>query len=90
MYLLMTARKGISSLQLGKEIGVSQKSAWFMLQRLREMRERGGRTRAGLTREQRMKNVPVELDSEPVVFISSESAGSLHLSIRFARYLRTR
>lgn len=36
MYLLMTARKGISSLQLGKEIGVSQKSAWFMLQRLRE------------------------------------------------------
>lgn len=36
MYLLVTARKGISSLQLGKEIGVTQKSAWFMLQRLRE------------------------------------------------------
>src|ERR1039458_1039763 len=36
MYLLVTARKGISSMQLGKEIGVSQKSAWFMLQRLRE------------------------------------------------------
>ena len=36
MYLLVTARKGISSLQLAKEIGVTQKSAWFMLQRLRE------------------------------------------------------
>lgn len=36
MYLLVTARKGISSMQLGKEIGVTQKSAWFMLQRLRE------------------------------------------------------
>lgn len=36
MYLLVTARKGISSLQLGKEIGVTQKSAWFMLQRIRE------------------------------------------------------
>jgi len=36
MYLLVTARKGISSLQLSKEIGVTQKSAWFMLQRLRE------------------------------------------------------
>jgi transposase-like protein len=36
MYLLMTARKGISSLQLGKEIGVTQKSAWYMLQRIRE------------------------------------------------------
>ena len=36
MYLLMTARKGISSLQLGKEIGVTQKTAWFMLGRIRE------------------------------------------------------
>ena len=36
MYLLMTARKGISSVQLSKQIGVTQKTAWFMLQRLRE------------------------------------------------------
>jgi len=36
MYLLVTARKGISSLQLSKEIGVTQKTAWFFLHRLRE------------------------------------------------------
>src|SRR5258708_40177671 len=36
MYLMITARKGISSLQLSKEIGITQKSAWFLLQRLRE------------------------------------------------------
>lgn len=36
MYLLVTSRKGISSLQLSKEIGITQKSAWFLLQRLRE------------------------------------------------------
>lgn len=36
MYLMTTSRKGISSLQLSKEIGVTQKTAWFMLQRLRE------------------------------------------------------
>ena len=36
MYLLLTARKGISSMQVAKQIGVTQKSAWFMLQRLRE------------------------------------------------------
>lgn len=36
MYMVVTARKGISSLQLSKEIGVQQKTAWFMLQRLRE------------------------------------------------------
>ena len=36
MYLLQTARKGISSMQLSKELGITQKSAWFMLHRLRE------------------------------------------------------
>lgn len=35
VYLLQTARKGISSLQLSKQIGVTQKTAWFMLHRLR-------------------------------------------------------
>jgi len=35
MYLLVTSRKGISSLQLSKEIGVTQKTAWFLLQRIR-------------------------------------------------------
>lgn len=36
MYLLDTARPGISSLQLAKQIGITQKTAWFMLQRVRE------------------------------------------------------
>jgi transposase-like protein len=36
IYLVTTARKGISSLQLSKELGVTQKTAWFMLQRMRE------------------------------------------------------
>ena len=36
MYMVVTARKGISSLQLSKEIDVTQKTAWFLLQRLRE------------------------------------------------------
>jgi transposase-like protein len=36
MYLVVTARNGISSLQLAKEMGITQKSAWFVLQRIRE------------------------------------------------------
>lgn len=36
MYLVVTSRKGVSSMQLAKEIGVTQKTAWFVLQRLRE------------------------------------------------------
>ena len=34
-YLLMTSRKGISSLQLSKELQVGQDTAWYMLHRLR-------------------------------------------------------
>lgn len=36
IYTLMTSRKGISSMQLSKETGITQKSAWLMLQRIRE------------------------------------------------------
>ena len=36
MYILQTARKGVSSLQLSKELGITQKATWFMFHRLRE------------------------------------------------------
>lgn len=35
IWLATSHKKGISSLQLGKDIGVTQKSSWFMLQRIR-------------------------------------------------------
>lgn len=35
IYLLTCHKKGISSLQLSRDLGVTQKTAWFMLQRLR-------------------------------------------------------
>jgi transposase-like protein len=35
LYLIVTARKGISSYQLAKELGITQKSAWFMGHRIR-------------------------------------------------------
>ena len=37
IYMVVTARKGISSMQLSKEISVTQATAWFMLHRLREV-----------------------------------------------------
>jgi transposase-like protein len=36
IYLITTHKKGISSIQLGKDIHVTQKTAWFMNHRLRE------------------------------------------------------
>lgn len=41
MYAVLTARKGISSYQLAKELGIQQKSAWFMLHRIREACQQG-------------------------------------------------
>ena len=35
IYLVTSHKKDISSLQLVKDIGVTQKTAWFMLQRIR-------------------------------------------------------
>ncbi len=37
IYLITSHKKGISSIQLSKDIGVTQKSAWFVLQRIREL-----------------------------------------------------
>jgi hypothetical protein len=34
MYLVVTSRKDLSSLQLSKELGITQKSAWFLHCRL--------------------------------------------------------
>lgn len=39
LYLLTAHKKGICSVQLAKDIGVSQKTAWFMLHRLRTILE---------------------------------------------------
>ena len=36
IYLITSHKKGISSIQLGKDVGVTQKTAWFMNHRLRE------------------------------------------------------
>lgn len=35
IYLMVTARKGVSSLQLSHELGITQKAAWFMQHRIR-------------------------------------------------------
>lgn len=35
-YMMTTARKGIPSTQMARELGITQKSAWFLAQRIRE------------------------------------------------------
>lgn len=42
IYMLTTARKGVSSVQFAKELGVTQKTAWFIANRIREACASGG------------------------------------------------
>ena len=44
IYLLATSNKGISSVQLAKQVGVTQKTAWFIDHRVRSaMKQNGGK-----------------------------------------------
>jgi len=37
LYLVTETENGISSLQLSREVGITQKSAWFVLHRIRQI-----------------------------------------------------
>jgi transposase-like protein len=47
IYMMTTARKGIPSTQMAKELGITQKSAWFLAQRIREAWLTDGATNNG-------------------------------------------
>lgn len=48
-YLMINHKKGISSHQLGRDLAVTQKTAWFMLHRIREqMRTKAGKQLTGV------------------------------------------
>ncbi len=51
-YLMTTRPKGVSSIQLSKDLGITQKTAWFMAHRIRAALESANAKRAG----------PVEVD----------------------------
>ena len=47
-YLLLTLRRGVSSLQLSKELSVKQSTAWYMMHRLRLACESGSNLLNGI------------------------------------------
>lgn len=51
IFLAGSNRKGISSLQLSRELGITQKTAWFVLHRVREMLTTNAPTMVGGTVE---------------------------------------
>ena len=48
LYLVTAHKKGISSIQLAKDLGTTQKTAWFMIHRIREsLKEKGSTLLSG-------------------------------------------
>ena len=48
LYLVTAHKKGISSIQLAKDLGTTQKTAWFMIHRIREsLKEKGSSLLSG-------------------------------------------
>jgi transposase-like protein len=75
MWLLANCKNGISSYELAKAIGVTQKSAWFMLHRIRLAMQHGIMRKMG-------SNGPIEVDE---TFIGPNPR-KMHASKRDARY----
>lgn len=48
IYLLSTSKKGISSIQLASQIGVTQKTAWFIYHRIRQTYEKDKKKLSGI------------------------------------------
>ena len=60
IWLLTNRKKGISSHQLARDIGVTQKTAWFMLDRLREVMPMLGDVRAFEVENYKVTTCPVQ------------------------------
>ena len=75
MWLLSNCKNGISSYELAKSVGVTQKSAWFMLHRIRLAMEHGIITKIG-------GKGPIEVDE---TFIGPNPR-KMHADKREARY----
>jgi len=73
VWLLTNSKNGISSYELSRSIGVTQKSAWFMLHRIRLAMETNSFVKAGES-----GGGPVEIDE---TFVGGK-IGNMHLSKR--------
>jgi transposase-like protein len=57
VWLIVTAKNGISSMEISRSLGVTQKTAWFMLHRIREAMKNGSMFKIGGS-----DGGPVEID----------------------------
>src|SRR6266496_882502 len=78
LWMLVNCRNGVSSYEIARDLGVSQKAGWFMLQRLRLALQTGSITKLG------GGNAPIEVDE---TFIGGK-ARNMHKSRRIRMKVR--
>ena len=79
LWMLINCKNGISSYELGRDLGVTQKSAWFMLHRLRLALQQGSLVKLG------GKGSEVEVDE---TFIGGK-ARNMHHDVHQRRIVRS-
>jgi transposase-like protein len=79
VWLIATAKNGVSSCELGRSLGITQKSAWFMLHRIRKAMQNGSLMKIGGS------GGPVEVDE---TFIGGK-ARNMHAGKRARRITGT-
>jgi transposase-like protein len=79
LWMLVNCKNGISSYEVGRDLGLTQKSSWFVLQRLRKALQSGSMSKAGSSGSE------VEVDE---TFIGGK-ARNMHLSERKRRITGT-
>lgn len=75
VWIITNAKNGVSSYELGRSLGVTQKTAWFMLHRIREAMKNGS-----LLKQGGGSNGPVEVDE---TFVGG-NARNMHVRRRTA------
>ena len=75
VWMIAAAKNGISSYEISRALGVTQKTAWFMLHRIREAMKNGSMTKMG---------GPVEVDE---TFIGGKPK-NMHAKRREAKQIR--
>ena len=80
VWLITSAKNGVSSCEIGRSLGVTQKTAWFMLHRIRKAMQNGSMMKLG-------GNSGGEVEADET-FIGGK-ARNMHLSVRQRRITGT-
>lgn len=85
VWMIGSAKNGISSYELSRAIGVTQKSAWFMLHRIREAMKNGSMMKIGGS-----DSGPVEIDETYIGPNTRKMHADRRLKLQTASYAKTK